>query len=125
MLTATLAFDFFTVSLTATEIAEDFGEKPSAVTWGITITLMLRSVGAIISGSISDKYGRKWIMIFNLFCFIVLELGSGFTQNLPQLLGVRALYGIAMGVSIIERARQWDIAYECTGTSRPRCCYRS
>ncbi|KAL1859136.1 hypothetical protein Plec18170_002251 [Paecilomyces lecythidis] len=29
--------------------------------------------------------------------FIVLELGSGFCQNLPQFLGVRALYGIAMG----------------------------
>ena len=39
-------------------------------------------------------------MIGNLVCFIVLELASGFTQNLSQLLGVRALYGIAMGVSI-------------------------
>ena len=38
-------------------------------------------------------------MIGNLVCFIVLELASGFTQNLSQLLGVRALYGIAMGVS--------------------------
>lgn len=37
-------------------------------------------------------------MIGNLVCFIVLELASGFTQNLSQLLGVRALYGIAMGV---------------------------
>ena len=27
------AFDFFTVSLTVTEIAADFGEEPSAVTW--------------------------------------------------------------------------------------------
>ncbi|KAI6871853.1 hypothetical protein D0864_09907 [Hortaea werneckii] len=91
------AFDFFTVSMTTTEIAKEFGEEPSAVTWGITITLMLRSVGALISGSICDKYGRKWIMIGNLVCFIVLELASGFTQNLSQLLGVRALYGIAMG----------------------------
>jgi SHS family lactate transporter-like MFS transporter len=36
-------------------------------------------------------------MIFNLFLFIILELGSGFCQTLPQFLGVRALYGIAMG----------------------------
>lgn len=58
---------------------------------------MLRSVGALIFGVISDRYGRKWVMIANLFLFIVLELGSGFCQNLQQLLGLRSLYGIAMG----------------------------
>lgn len=36
-------------------------------------------------------------MITNLVLFIVLELGSGFCQNLNQLLGIRSLYGIAMG----------------------------
>lgn len=91
------AFDFFTVSLTATEIATDFHKEPAAVTWGITITLMLRSVGALFSGSIADRYGRKYVMVACLSAFIVLELASGFCNNLPQLLGVRALYGLAMG----------------------------
>lgn len=36
-------------------------------------------------------------MITNLFLFIILELASGFCQNLRQFLAVRALYGIAMG----------------------------
>lgn len=58
---------------------------------------MLRSVGALIFGSLSDRYGRKWPFIINLAAFIVLELGTGFTHNLKELLGVRALYGIAMG----------------------------
>lgn len=65
-------------------------------TQGITITLMLRSVGALIFGTISDRYGRKWVMIFNLFLFIILELATGFTNNLSEFLAVRALYGIAM-----------------------------
>lgn len=91
------AFDFFTVSICVTEIAAEFNTTNSAVSWGITITLMLRSVGALVFGSLSDRYGRKWIMIVNLGLFIVLELASGFAQTLPQFLGVRALYGIAMG----------------------------
>ena len=53
------AFDFFTVSLCVTEIAKDFGVKNSDVTWGLTLTLMLRSVGALIFGSMADRYGRK------------------------------------------------------------------
>lgn len=36
-------------------------------------------------------------MIINLGLFIVLELGSGFCTNINQFLGVRSLYGIAMG----------------------------
>ena len=58
---------------------------------------MLRSVGALIFGAVSDRYGRKWPMIINLALFIVLELASGFCKTLPQFLGVRSLYGIAMG----------------------------
>ena len=41
-------------------------------------------------------------MIVNLFFFIVLELGSGFCQNLSQFLAVRSLYGIAMGGEILQ-----------------------
>lgn len=63
----------------------------------MTVTLMLRSVGAIIFGILADRYGRKWPMIINLFLFIILELCSGFCNTLPQFLGVRSLYGIAMG----------------------------
>lgn len=63
----------------------------------MTVTLMLRSAGALIFGVVSDRYGRKWPMIINLALFVVLELGSGFCNNMPQFLGVRSLYGIAMG----------------------------
>jgi len=54
------AFDFFTVSLTVSDLAKDFGKTTKDITWGITLVLMFRSVGSIIFGIAADRYGRKW-----------------------------------------------------------------
>ncbi|KAJ9214842.1 hypothetical protein DTO166G4_3434 [Paecilomyces variotii] len=91
------SFDFFTVSLTVTQLSEYFGKSTSDITWGITLVLMLRSVGAVIFGVASDRYGRKWPFIVNNLLFIVLELGTSFCQTYKQFLACRALFGIAMG----------------------------
>jgi len=37
---------------------------------------MFRSVGAVIFGIASDRYGRKWPFIINNILFIILELVS-------------------------------------------------
>ncbi|KAJ5594107.1 uncharacterized protein N7459_000315 [Penicillium hispanicum] len=97
-------FDFLTVSMTITEISQNFGVSYSDMSWGMTVTLMLHSVGAIVFGILADRYGRKWPMIINLFLFIILEPGSGFCNTLPQFLGVRSLYGIAMGGYLLAAA---------------------
>lgn len=91
------AFDFFTVSLTVTDLAADFGKTKTDITWGITLVLMFRSVGSILFGIASDRYGRKWPFVVNNLLFIVLELGTGFCQNYTQFLACRALFGVAMG----------------------------
>lgn len=91
------AFDFFTVSLTVPELAKQFGKTNADITWGITLVLMLRFVGATIFGLAADAWGRKWPYIINCLMFICLELGTGFTQTYTQFLGVRSLFGIAMG----------------------------
>ncbi|KAJ6265039.1 hypothetical protein Dda_1194 [Drechslerella dactyloides] len=91
------AFDFFTVSLVITDLAKEFGKKNSDITWGITLVLMLRSVGAITFGLASDRYGRKWPYIVNNVLFIIFELATGFVNTYHQFLGVRACFGIAMG----------------------------
>ncbi|SPO07630.1 probable sugar transporter family protein [Cephalotrichum gorgonifer] len=91
------AFDFFTVSLTVTQLAKEFNKSNSDITWGITLVLMLRSVGSFLFGVWSDRSGRKWPFIFNNVLFIAFELATGFCQTYEQFLGCRALFGIAMG----------------------------
>ncbi|KAJ5345249.1 hypothetical protein N7452_003253 [Penicillium brevicompactum] len=91
------SFDFFTVSLTTSQLAKTFDKSVTDITWGITLVLMLRSVGAITFGIASDRWGRKWPFIVNQLLFVVLELGAGFCQTYKQFLACRALFGIAMG----------------------------
>lgn len=68
------AFDFFTVSLTITELSETFNKSKTDITWGITLVLMFRSVGSILFGIAADRFGRKWPFIVNNLLFIILEL---------------------------------------------------
>ena len=89
--------DFFCVSVAAPEIANTLNISVTDVTWGVTLVLMLRSVGAVIFGIASDYFGRKWTYISIVTLFVVVEVGTGFVQTYQQFLGVRAIFGILMG----------------------------
>jgi len=91
------AFDFFTVSLTIPDIAKTYNKTNADITWGITVVLMLRSVGSVFFGIAADRYGRKWPFVVNNMLFIIFELCTGFCQTYHQFLGCRALFGISMG----------------------------
>lgn len=96
----------------------------TSITWGITLVLMLRSVGAVIFGMLSDRFGRKWPFITNCVLFIVLELGTGFVQTYKQFLAVRALFGIAMGVSTAWQQLQPSKTAQYRPEESFRDCYR-
>lgn len=51
----------------------------------------------VLFGILSDRYGRKWPLIWNLVLVAILELGAGFVQTFSQFLAVRSLFGIGMG----------------------------
>ncbi|KAH8700129.1 hypothetical protein BGW36DRAFT_424966 [Talaromyces proteolyticus] len=88
------AFDYFTVSLTVSDLAETFGTSTSDITRGITVVLMFRSVSSITNLP-ADAAIRPFII--NLVLSIVLEPGTSFCQTYQQFLAVRAPYGVAMG----------------------------
>jgi MFS transporter, SHS family, lactate transporter len=79
------------------DLAITFGVSPEAISWGVTLILMLRFIGGIIFGTAADIFGRKWPFVCNLFLIIILEICTGFCETYSQFLAVRALFGIAMG----------------------------
>ncbi|KAF8871300.1 carboxylic acid transporter [Gymnopilus junonius] len=91
------SLDFFSVSLSVTHLQTQFGKSTTDITTAITLTLLFRSVGAVIFGILSDRFGRKWPLIWNLILVAILELGAGFVQTFKQFLALRSLFGIGMG----------------------------
>jgi len=90
-------YDYFSVSLTAKRLSVQFGKSSTDITTAITLTLLFRSVGAVIFGVAADRYGRKWTLVINLLLIAIFELGSSFCNTYQQFLAVRSLFGIAMG----------------------------
>ncbi|KAI9636346.1 carboxylic acid transport protein [Dioszegia hungarica] len=90
-------YDYFAVPLTVPQLAAAFGVGTVDITTSITLTLLFRSLGAIIFGILADRYGRKWTLVGNLILICVFELATGFVNTFSAFLAVRALFGIAMG----------------------------
>ncbi|CAH1757540.1 1001_t:CDS:2 [Entrophospora sp. SA101] len=91
------AFDFFILNFTVSYIAEEFKLPPSTITASITVTLMLRPLGAAIFGLLADRYGRRYPLILDIILYSLMELLSGFAPNFTIFMVFRAIFGIAMG----------------------------
>jgi SHS family lactate transporter-like MFS transporter len=91
------AFDFFVVVFLIDRLAEDFHVGKKAIIASLFVTLVMRPVGALIFGLMTDRYGRRIPLMTNVVFFSVVELACGFSPNLTFFLVMRALYGIGMG----------------------------
>jgi MFS transporter, SHS family, lactate transporter len=91
------AFDFFLVVFVLRPLAADFGASVTAVTLGITLTLALRPVGALLFGRIADRYGRRPALVASVLLYSAMELATAFSTTLTMFIVLRALYGVAMG----------------------------
>ncbi len=91
------AFDFFLVVFLVDNLAARFNVQKSAVVWTITAALAMRPVGALIFGSLADRYGRRKPLMLVVIYFSTITVLSGLSPNYGTFLLLRALYGIGMG----------------------------
>ena len=91
------SLDFFLLVFCVKAIAAEFHTQPSAVMGAVFLTQAFRPVGAVLFGALADRYGRRPVLMVNILSFSVIELACGFAPSLMALLGLRALFGLAMG----------------------------
>jgi MFS family permease len=91
------AFDFHALSIQTVKLAAYYKKTNTDITTAITLTLLLRSVGAAVFGLLADRYGRKWPLVVNMIILGFLQIGTIYSGDFETFLGVRALFGLFMG----------------------------
>src|SRR5947208_7054109 len=91
------ALDFFLLTFVFVPVAQEFGRTIPQVTFAITLTLMMRPLGAFIFGWLGDRFGRRIPLMIDIIFYSVVELLTAFAPNFATFLVLRALFGIGMG----------------------------
>ncbi len=107
------AFDFFVLVFLVDVLARHFHVEKRAIVWTITITLAMRPVGALLMGTLADRFGRKRPLVACVFYFSIVTALTPFAPNYAVFVLLRALYGIGMG-------GYWGVGASLVMESTPR-----
>jgi SHS family lactate transporter-like MFS transporter len=107
------AFDFTVFLLIIKPIADEFQVPTTEVAIVFTLTLWMRLVGAVASGWLADRIGRKTPLMISIAWYSVCNFIAGFSPTFVFLLIFRTLLGIGMGAEWPAGAalamEQWPI----------------
>ncbi len=91
------AFDFFLMIFVLNDVARTFSVSLTAVTVAIFLTLATRPAGALIFGTLSERYGRRPVLMAVILLYSVFGFLSALAPTLSLFFLLRALFGVAMG----------------------------
>ena len=67
--------------------------------WAQSCALIGCLVGALISGGMSDRFGRKWLLFLSAVLFAVSSVGTGIAASFNSFVVWRMLGGVAIGLA--------------------------
>jgi len=67
--------------------------------WANSCALLGCLIGALVAGGLSDKFGRKRLLILSALLFIVTSLGNAWAHDFNVFIAWRILGGVAIGLA--------------------------
>ena len=111
-----LSLNMFAPSLT--HIAEDFGADYGLVSLSIGGYLAVTAVLQLILGPLSDRYGRRPVLLFGLSLFTIASVGCYLAPTVEIFLGFRLLQGAVISGMALSRAVIRDILPDAEAASK-------
>lgn len=82
----------------------------SQMAWVITSYILASTISMPVYGKLGDLMGRRSVYLFSLSVFVLGSALTGFSQNMYQLIGFRALQGLgAGGIMVLSMAIIADV----------------
>ncbi len=81
-------------------LKEEFGASEAVLNFSLNSDLILCAIGTLVGGTISDKYGRKPIMLFGLSLSAGALLMAAAAQGVVMLTIMRGLCGLGGGFAL-------------------------
>ena len=77
----------------------DIASSANLQAWAMSSALIGCVLGAVTSGVISEKYGRKWPLLLSALLFTVASLGTGIASTYQMFIVFRIIGGIGIGLA--------------------------
>lgn len=72
---------------------------PATIGWANSCALIGCLFGALVAGALSDKFGRKKLLIISAFLFAATSIGNALAANFSVFVAWRMLGGVAIGLA--------------------------
>src|SRR5882757_1368957 len=84
----------------ASAVQTKFSTAPQNLQF-ISLTFVGMTLGALITGFVGDKLGRRFTYQINLLIFGLASLAAAFAQDMNQLIACRFVQGLGLGAEIV------------------------
>ena len=75
-------------------LSQQFDVSPAVASLSLSLTTMTLAIAMLLTGSLSEAWGRKPMMTFSMMAVGILSLAIGFAPNFESLLILRIIQGI-------------------------------
>lgn len=80
-------------------ILREFNASATSVTWLVTGFLVTAAVALPLGGRLGDRYGRRRILLWSLFAYVLGSIVCVAAENIVTLIAGRMIQGMGAGVS--------------------------
>ncbi len=94
-------FDSGVINGTVDALQQAFDSDAAGTGFNVASMLLGCAAGAFFAGNVTDKFGRKPVMIFTAIAFIISAYGSGIAGSSGEFVMFRILGGLAVGAASV------------------------
>lgn len=101
---AGMFFDGYDLYVAGSVLASTLQTKFSTIPQNLqflSLTFVGMTIGALITGFLGDRFGRRFTYQVNLLIFGLASLAAAFAQNMEQLIVCRFVQGLGLGAEIV------------------------